>query len=269
MAGRRNNNDGDNRAKLDKIYEVFDKHNVPVDRGAIWEVQGTPVVKHKDVERLGAAMGIKWEKPQILRAEAYEAVIIVFGSVGDKSEWSIGEAKIMEMIDTGRKNNWGKAIREPKEGTFGNYVVTGNQAAYPYAMAEKRAKDRVILKLADLHGDAYSSEEADDFRQADNDERSDNRRDNRGDSRSDAKPAANDDKPPAREASVSKEDGQAIVQHWVKQIDEMTRTKQAMDIAASKEFIADMKKLSSNGEDYVMGKLSDKSQELKRAAHAG
>jgi hypothetical protein len=180
---RKNDNRVDNRAKLDKIYEVFDKHNVEIDKDAIWEVQGTPVVKHKDVERLGAAMGIKWDKPQILRAEAYEAVMIVFGTVGDKMEWSVGEAKIMEMIDTGRKNNWGKSIREPKEGTFGNYVVTGNQAAYPYAMAEKRAKDRVILKLADLHGDAYSSEEADDFRQAprndDRDDRAsnDNRRD--------------------------------------------------------------------------------------------
>lgn len=269
MAARRNNNGGDNRAKLDKIYDVFEKHKVPVDKDAIWEVQGTPVVKHKDVERLGAAMGIKWEKPQILRAESYEAVIIVFGTVGDKMEWSIGEAKIMEMIDTGRKNNWGKPIREPKDGCFGNYIVTGSQAAYPYAMAEKRAKDRVILKLADLHGDAYSSEEADDFRQADNsDDRRDDRRDNRNDDRRDNR-AANDDKAPAREASVSKDEGQKIVQHWTGKIDAITRTKEAMEIAASKDFIADMKQLSSNGEAYVMGKLSDKSQELKKAAHAG
>jgi hypothetical protein len=187
MAGK-NNNRVDNRARLDKIYDVFEKHNVDIDKESIWEVQGTPVVKHKDVERLGAAMGITWDKPQILRAEAYEAVLIVFGTVGGKMEWSVGEAKIMEMIDTGKKNQWGKSIREPKEGTFGNYVVTGNQAAYPYAMAEKRAKDRVILKLADLHGDAYSSEEADDFkspRNADRDDRDDDRRDERRDDRRD------------------------------------------------------------------------------------
>ena len=30
-------------------------------------------------------------------------------------------------------------------------------------MAEKRAKDRVILKLVGLHGDVYSEDEADDF----------------------------------------------------------------------------------------------------------
>ncbi|WFU59913.1 hypothetical protein QA639_21055 [Bradyrhizobium pachyrhizi] len=231
------------------MYDVFDKHKVDIDRDSIWDVQGTPVVKHKDVERLGAAIGIKWTKPDILRAERDEAVILVMGEANGKTEWSIGEALIS---------------LDGKPG--GNYKVKGKMAAYPYAMAEKRAKDRVILKLADLHGDAYSSEEADDFNQDhDDDKRSNNRRDDRQDDRR----AANDDKPPAREASVSKEDGQAIVQHWVKQIDEMTRTKQAMDIAASKDFIADMKKLSSNGEEYVMGKLSDKSQALKRAAHAG
>ena len=33
-------------------------------------------------------------------------------------------------------------------------------------MAEKRAKDRVILKLIGLSGDVYSEEEADDFKQS-------------------------------------------------------------------------------------------------------
>jgi hypothetical protein len=45
-----------------------------------------------------------------------------------------------------------------------NYRVSGKQAAYVYAMAEKRAKDRVILKLIGLHGLLYSEEEADEFR---------------------------------------------------------------------------------------------------------
>jgi hypothetical protein len=201
----RQNNNGNNRARLDKIYDVFDKHKVDIDKDAIWEVQGTPVVKHKDVERLGAAMGIRYDKPQIIRAEADEAVIIVFGSVGDKMEWSIGEAKITQLIDTGRKNNWNKPIKEPKDGCFGNYIVSGSQAAYPYAMAEKRAKDRVILKLADLHGDAYSSEEADDFKSPargdsrddrgdrdDRDDRRDDRQDNRRDDRRDQ--ASNDNR---------------------------------------------------------------------------
>jgi hypothetical protein len=44
--------------------------------------------------------------------------------------------------------------------------VSGKQAAYVYAMAEKRAKDRVILKLIELHGLVYSEEEADEFKQS-------------------------------------------------------------------------------------------------------
>ena len=60
--------------------------------------------------------------------------------VGQGLEWSFGEACLGV-----------------------NYKAPGGQA-YVYAMAEKRGKDRVILKLAGLHG-VYSEEEADDFGQ--------------------------------------------------------------------------------------------------------
>jgi hypothetical protein len=43
-------------------------------------------------------------------------------------------------------------------------LARNKTAIYPYAMAEKRAKDRVILKLAGLYG-SHSEEEADDFKQ--------------------------------------------------------------------------------------------------------
>lgn len=242
------NNNVDNRAKLDKIYDVFDKLGVDIDKDAIWEVQGTPVVKHKDVERLGAKMGIKWDKPQILRAEAYEAVMIVFGSVGDKMEWSVGEAKIMEMVDTGRKNQWGKPIREPREGCFGNYIVTGSQAAYPYAMAEKRAKDRVILKLADLHGDAYSSEEADDFKVTNQDRQTD-RQDDRQPS---------NDKPSNDNIDPSK-----LLQDIKDDIDKTKTVKELTDLMNSQDMKDDLKKLSKDeeskarayAEDYLVNTL--------------
>jgi hypothetical protein len=52
----------------------------------------------------------------------------------------------------------------PSEWSFGEAAPKNNKNAYPYAMAEKRAKDRVILKLIGLHGIAYSEEEADDFK---------------------------------------------------------------------------------------------------------
>jgi hypothetical protein len=126
-----------------EIRDLFKRHNVPLSRDDVWEVRpGTPVVKHSPLERLAAAIGVEWGPPQILRAEREEAVLIATGKIGDgQPEWSIGEAVIGQ-----------------------NYKVTGKMAAYPYAMAEKRAKDRVILKLAGLHG-AYSEEEADDFKQ--------------------------------------------------------------------------------------------------------
>ncbi|ARQ95269.1 hypothetical protein [Bradyrhizobium phage BDU-MI-1] len=240
MAGKRNNND--NRARLDKIYDVFDKHKVDIDKDAIWEVQGTPVVKHKDVERLGAAMGIEYEKPQIIRAEADEAVIMVVGKVGGKMEWSIGEAKIMQMVDTGRKNQWGKPIKEPRDGSFGNYIVTGGQAAYPWAMAEKRAKDRVILKLADLHGDAYSSEEADDFKpqNADNQDRQNERQ-------------QSNDKP----SNDNQVDLSKLYQDIITDIDKTKTVKELTDLMNSKDMKDDLKKLSKDEEAKVKAYATD------------
>jgi hypothetical protein len=126
-----------------EIRDLFKRHNLPLSRDDVWEVRpGSPVVRHAPLERLAAVIGVEWGPPQILRAEREEAVLIATGKIGDgQPEWSIGEAVIGQ-----------------------NYKVSGKMAAYPYAMAEKRAKDRVILKLAGLHG-AYSEEEADDFKQ--------------------------------------------------------------------------------------------------------
>lgn len=124
-----------------EIRDLFAKNNVPISQKDVWSVQGTPVVKHKALERLAAALRIRYAAPVILRAERDEAVILVTGSIADLHEWSIGEAAVNV-----------------------NYKVTGKMAAYVYAMAEKRAKDRVILKLAGLHG-VYSEEEADEFKE--------------------------------------------------------------------------------------------------------
>jgi hypothetical protein len=107
---------------------------------SVWRVQGQAVIFHKALERIAARAGIRFDKPVIIRAEREEAVLLVTGLLGDKMEWSIGEA----LINV-------------------NYRVSGKQAAYVYAMAEKRAKDRVILKLIGLHGLLYSEEEADEF----------------------------------------------------------------------------------------------------------
>ena len=123
-----------------KISEVLAKFGEPI-AGNVWRVQGTAVIYHKALERIAAQARIQFDSPTIVRAERDEAVILVTGRMGERMEWSIGEALI---------------------GT--NYRVSGKQAAYVYAMAEKRAKDRVILKLIELHGLVYSEEEADEFK---------------------------------------------------------------------------------------------------------
>ena len=79
-----------------------------------------------------------------LSADAEARVTVDLGALGpgtERVEWSMGEA----LVNV-------------------NYRVSGKQAAYVYAMAEKRGKDRVILKLIELHGLVYSEEEADEFR---------------------------------------------------------------------------------------------------------
>ena len=45
--------------------------------------------------------------------------------------------------------------------TYGEASPKNSKVAYPYAMAEKRAVDRAILKLVGLHGFVYSEDEFD------------------------------------------------------------------------------------------------------------
>lgn len=104
---------------------------------AAWDCHGTWVVYHRVLEQIAAKAGIAFDPPLVLEANGAGkvAALCVTGRLGDRAEWSIGEAS-----------------------------PANNKNAYPFAMAEKRAKDRVILKLAGLHGLAYSEEEADEFK---------------------------------------------------------------------------------------------------------
>lgn len=123
-----------------QIADILVRYGEPFG-GNVWRVQGTAVIYHKTLERIATQAQIRFDPPQVLRAERDECVMIVTGRCGDRLEWSAGEA----LVNV-------------------NYRVSGKQAAYVYAMAEKRGKDRVILKLIDLHGLIYSEEEADEFR---------------------------------------------------------------------------------------------------------
>lgn len=123
---------------INEVKKIFRDNGITITKDDAWTVQGsTMVVKHKALERLAAAFKIVWDAPVVVRAERDEAVIMCRATRPDNGvvEWSFGEA----LVNV-------------------NYRVTGKQAGYVYAMAEKRAKDRVILKLCGLHG-VYSEEE--------------------------------------------------------------------------------------------------------------
>ncbi len=108
----------------------------------LWAVRpGTYAIKHKALERVGALKGVTFGPPMWLKIEPQEkiAIVQVTGKLGDRTEWSTGEA-----------------------------APYNNKNTYPVAMAEKRAKDRVTLKLLNVHGALYSEEEADDFKKRDN-----------------------------------------------------------------------------------------------------
>lgn len=123
-----------------QIADILSRHGEDF-REATWRVQGQAVIYHKALERIAVQASITFDVPTIIRAERDEAVMLVVGRMGDRLEWSVGECVVNV-----------------------NYRVSGRQAAYVWAMAEKRAKDRVILKLINLHGLLYSEEEADDFK---------------------------------------------------------------------------------------------------------
>lgn len=109
-----------------------------IDADEVWEVRagGAWAVKHSALERVAAEQCIEFEPPTMIEADGAGkvATILVIGKMKDRREWSIGEAAPHNC-----KN------------------------AYTFAMAEKRAKDRVILKLLNAHGALYSDAEAEDF----------------------------------------------------------------------------------------------------------
>lgn len=114
-----------------------------IDSDEVWEVRtgGAWAIKHAALERVAAEQGISFDRPAMIEHDAGNKVvaICVFGKLGERTEWSIGEAS-----------------------------PANNKNAYCYAMAEKRGKDRVILKLLNAHGTLYSDSEADEFERRDN-----------------------------------------------------------------------------------------------------
>ena len=122
---------------LDPRIEVIrERYDLAADD--FWQLpqkKGTWLVKHSALEMVAASAGITFEPPIILEGNGVEKVVAVCvtGHLQTRHVWSIGEAS-----------------------------PANSKNAYPWAMAEKRAIDRVILKLIGIHGLVYSEDEIDD-----------------------------------------------------------------------------------------------------------
>lgn len=127
---------------LDPIIEnILEKYGIsPID--ALWPLTRTDkktqqvktqwIIYHRYCEQIAAKAGIVFEKPkvEVNDREHNEVVLLIAGRMGHTIEWSYGEASAKTTI-----------------------------LPYIWAMAEKRGKDRVILKLAGFHGMLYSDTE--------------------------------------------------------------------------------------------------------------
>lgn len=118
-----------------RLQEILKSYDIDT-RTALWDCKGATVILHKAVEQIGAKAGVVFDSPIIIEADSDKrtATMIVTARLGEHSVWSVGEA------------------------SPGN-----NKNAYHWSMAEKRGKDRCILKLVGLHGYVFSEDEADDF----------------------------------------------------------------------------------------------------------
>lgn len=93
------------------------------------------VIYHRYCEQIAAKAGIMFQNPEVTVNDVDDkgkrtVVLLVRGQLGWVKEWSYGEASPGTTI-----------------------------LPYVFAMAEKRGKDRVILKLAGFHGMVYSDVE--------------------------------------------------------------------------------------------------------------
>lgn len=122
-----------------EVADFKEKYGISADE--LWPVPGGKAyaIKHKALERIAIQQGITFDRPSVIACDLVNKsmVICTFGKMGERTEWSFGEAS-----------------------------PANNKNQYMAAMAEKRSRDRVILKLLAAHGDLYSEEEADDFKQS-------------------------------------------------------------------------------------------------------
>ena len=123
------------------IKEMLEKYDIDP-RRALWDCHGTWVMYHKCVELLGAKAGVLIDTPRIIECSVEKKFVVI------QVSGQLGEGE-----------------NAPDAWTFGEAAPYNNKNAYPFAMAEKRAKDRLILKLVGCAGHVYTELDAYDISQ--------------------------------------------------------------------------------------------------------
>lgn len=103
----------------------------------LWDCHGTWVMYHRFIEIAGAKNKIRYDLEEI-ETNSRDGIVCI------KCRASIGVNGSEEKVIT-----------------YGEASPKNNKNSYPYAMAEKRAVDRAILKLLGMHGFVYSEDEMD------------------------------------------------------------------------------------------------------------
>jgi len=104
------------------------------EKDCLWEKHGATCMKHRYIEIAGKHKGVSIDNLEEVEKNSDMGVVAV------KCTASLGKSKVI---------------------TYGEASPKNNKNSYPYAMAEKRAIDRAILKLIGVHGFIYSEDEVD------------------------------------------------------------------------------------------------------------
>ena len=102
---------------------------------ALWDCHGTWVMYHRFIEQAGAENHIVYSYDEIETNSADGIVVVKCTAQMEKDR---NKYQVVSYGESSPKNT---------------------KNSYPYAMAEKRAYDRCVLKLLGLHGFVYSEDE--------------------------------------------------------------------------------------------------------------
>ena len=160
------------------IKQLAEKYELSQDDFWKHGISGRWIIKHDACEKIAVIEGIKFDSPNFIVSERDCCVIQGSavkpsndGATVERTEWTIGEAdtgdKITTYVTSNSKSD-SKSDGKP-DNRFSSTEVTvsreGNcKMGYPYAIAEKRLKDRLTLKLINAYEyGIYSDSEADSF----------------------------------------------------------------------------------------------------------